>query len=90
MAICDKCGQEVLPQDDAVELAALIYGPAVLLGIPQARHICCSPSRAQYVLLLGVIDERPEYDKRLQGPEETAELEEIYTEAYYRLQEMYA
>lgn len=65
---CDKCGQPVLPREDAVILDAIQYGEPLLMLFNQPRHITCSPSRAQYVChpdFPPVVDKRKQYDKRL-------------------------
>ena len=55
MAICDKCGCEVSPENDATILDAIVSGNAVSIMFNMARHLlpegnCLgSPSRAQYL-----------------------------------------
>lgn len=85
--LCDKCGLPVDPKQDAVRLdvEAGFSHPAALL-VAKARHISCSPSRAQFVRQLNVVDERPEYDRRDIPLEEAAKMEDTYSSAYEKLQ----
>lgn len=86
---CDKCGQEVSNWDDIIAMEAIIYGEPFGLFVFAARHIRCSPSRAQYIVhpdFTQVVDDRPEYDKRLRDPGEVAELEAAWTAAWVEAQ----
>lgn len=86
--LCDKCELPVLPYEDATIFDALLYNlPAMIMSRP--RHILCSPSRAQYILDLNVVETRPEYDKRLKDPIYVQENEKLYTEIYHELQKKY-
>ncbi len=82
---CDKCHQEVLPRDDVtlVEGIAAKSAGIALGSVP--RHIRCSPSRGQYIKGLGIVDNRPEYDKRLLPAAERAQYEKAWTDAYKEL-----
>lgn len=52
---CDKCGEEVSPENDAVRIDAIATGNSIQLVEANARHFLptgtCpgSPSRAQYI-----------------------------------------
>ncbi len=86
---CDKCGKEVDPKDDVVNLDFILRGDLSLIGA-QSRHIraqydedrveVCegSPSRAQYIFEVRA-DQRPEY-----GYDST--LVKIYQDAWVKLQ----
>lgn len=66
--LCDKCHQPVTPTTDAVAIECEMTRNWVGLLINHPRHITCSPSRAQYIVhpeFQPVVDERPEFDKRL-------------------------
>ena len=88
---CDVCDQEVSKGEDATWLDGIRTGENLSVLVNHAGHIKCSPSRAQYIIApefgLPVVDERPEYDKRLRDPSEVEELEREFTNAWYELQE---
>ena len=88
---CDVCDQEVSKGEDATWLDGIRTGENLSVLVNHARHIKCSPSSAQYIIApefgLPVVDERPEYDKRLRDPSEVEELEREFTNAWYELQE---
>jgi hypothetical protein len=53
------------------------------------KHIKCSPSRSQHIVhkdFPSVVDDREQFDKRLQDDEKRNKLEEKYTQAWVRLQ----
>jgi hypothetical protein len=88
---CAKCGQPVLPQDDAVRMDMFRSSAhAATLFLAPAVHIRCSPSRAQYIIApeFGepVVDDRPQYDKRLRHEHERAEREAETTSCWWQLQ----
>lgn len=88
--ICDRCGNLVEPQDDAVALSALCLNEPVYNLIFGTRHIRCSPSRAQYIVhpqFAAIADDRPEYDKRLKDPALVALWEERWTGAWIALRQ---
>ena len=87
---CDKCGNEVNPKNDVVNLEYILEGSSLILLIAQSRHvlpvydaarnIICkdSPSRAQYIMEVNH-DARPQYKYK-------EELAPKYQEAWKRLQ----
>lgn len=87
---CDKCKETVEPFDDArqVMINAGYDKPAVMLfGGP--RHLRCSPSRAQYVVhpcFDPVVDDRPDFDKRLLDPDDVRVREARITKGWMELQ----
>lgn len=87
MGLCDKCGQEVPPENDAVRLEMILNPGDFTLMVAQSRHLLptdtCegSPSRAQYL-------EGQPYDKRLLW-RLRPELVKPIREAYRLLQEKY-
>lgn len=87
MNICDKCGMPVARKDSALWLAVTageVKAPG--LFVFDERHIRCSPSRAQYIPSFNVVDDRPEYDKRLLQPAERLAREALWTAAFNQLQ----
>lgn len=88
--MCDKCGKPVLHNEDATVLAAIAQRVPFLVLVYAPRHILCSPSRAQYIVHDGfppVVDDRPEYDKRLLPKKERELSEAAFTEAWIYMQE---
>ena len=88
MNICDKCGKTIEKKDSATWLA-VEAGEMDGLGlfVFRDRHIQCSPSRAQFVIGLDIVDDRPEYDKRLLSVEARVNRENRWTNAFNKLQE---
>jgi len=84
---CDKCGKEVLAKDDATFLESYVMNDPMIILVNYPRHILCSPSNAQYILDLNVVDDRPEYDKRLKDKKYVVEQEKLHTDAYHKLQQ---
>lgn len=89
-ATCDKCGESVERKEDVTWLEAIAKNtPAILMY--HARHINCSPSRAQYIMHDDFdpygYDYRAEYDKRRKSKETVERLEKMWTDAWVRLQE---
>lgn len=87
---CDKCGHPVAQHEDATWLDAIANDNPVVVLFSQARHIRCSPSRAQFIVhpaFEPVVDDRPEYDKRLLAPKDAHHLEAHYTQAWIQLQQ---
>ena len=81
---CDKCGKEVEPKDDAVLIYAALTGNLFDV-LAEARHIRCSPSRAQYIVhedFPEVVDNRPQHDKRLKDPKDVKADELLWTQAW--------
>lgn len=90
MLTCDKCGLPVRAREDATILDAIRMDCPGHILIARPRHIRCSPSRAQYITdpaFEPVVDERPEYDKRLLSPAVVAFREAEYTAAWKELQQ---
>ena len=89
MANCDVCGKTVEKKDDVAVLGIFAGGDwYYVLALP--LHIRCDPSRAQYIVHPGfepVVDDRPEYDKRLLPADEVADREQRWTAAWEKLQE---
>lgn len=84
---CDKCGLPVDKRDSATWLS--VYAgemPAYGLFLCVDRHIKCSPSRAQYIPELGIMETREEYDKLNFDAGWIFQQEQLYTDAYHRLQ----
>lgn len=89
---CDKCGKPVHPKDDSVLMEHHITGNDFILAVGGARHIKCSPSRAQYVIVDGkplAVDNRPEYDKLNRDAGLVYEQECLWTSAYKFIQNKY-
>ena len=98
---CDKCKKEVDPRDDAVRISAIAWNEPETLIFGGARHIKCSPSRAQHIVhpdFPPVFDDRYAFDKRQwtdpdhpvyerRGPDFGKECEERYTKAWVQLQD---
>lgn len=84
--ICDKCGQEVHPSNDATFIEAEMTGNPFVCFFNQSRHFLpegnCegSPSRAQY------IEGQPK-DNR--GYTYMPEYEQPWRDAYIKVQEKY-
>ena len=88
--ICDKCSKPIALQDDATALEAEAINCPAVVFYKKPRHIQCSPSRAQYIVhpdFPPVIDDRPEFDKRLKPPEVVAEQERKWTDVWVRVRE---
>lgn len=86
---CDVCGSPVEKLDSATQLSVEAGEmPAFGLMVYSDRHIRCSPSRAQYITQLEppVVDERPEYDKRLKPQEYVSRMTSLFSNAYARIQ----
>jgi len=87
---CDMCGEIVSHKEDATVLEALVYKRPSTIFLASARHIRCSPSRAQYIVhekFDSIIDHREAYDKRcLPAPMREAG-ETLWTAAWEKLQE---
>lgn len=87
---CDICGEIVSHKEDATVLEALVYKRPTTVFLASARHIRCSPSRAQYIVhekFDSIIDHREAYDKRcLPAPMREAG-ETLWTAAWEKLQE---
>jgi hypothetical protein len=82
---CDKCDQEVHPTEDMTIIAANANRCPASVFVSHARHIRCSPSRAQFIVhpdFEPVVDDRSEYDKRLMDETERQELEKKWTAAW--------
>lgn len=84
---CDKCGKPVAHNEDATILVAIAMDcPTFALNYP--RHIRCSPSHAQYIVhpdFPEIVDNRPEFDKRLLPEKERKVKEEKVTQAWLGL-----
>ena len=87
---CDICGEIVSRKEDATMLEALVYKRPLTIFLASARHIRCSPSRAQYIAhekFDTIIDQRAAYDKRcLPAPMREAG-ETLWTKAWEKLQD---
>ena len=86
---CDKCGESVQASEDVTWLEAIAKKNASIM-LHHARHILCSPSRAQYIVhddydAYGH-DYREDYDKRLKPKETVDRLEKMWTDAWVQLQ----
>jgi len=84
---CTVCSKEVKRIDSAVHIESFIEGHQGVLLMASARHIACSPSRAQFIVheeFPEVIDERAQYSKFNQdaSEEEIRENEAIWTNAW--------
>jgi len=98
---CDKCGKEMSAREDAVRVAAIAWDEPETLLFAGARHIRCSPSRAQHIVhpdFEPVVDDRLAFDKRLWDDPENhvykkrgagfrEECERRYTDAWVQLQD---
>lgn len=98
---CDKCKQEMSPREDAVRISAIAWNEPMTLLFAGARHIRCSPSRAQHIVhpdFEPVVDDRPAFDKRLWDDPENhvykkhgagyrEECEQRYTDAWIQVQD---
>jgi hypothetical protein len=87
--VCDICDCHVLHTEDSTVLDAIAYGSAVTVFINNPRHIRCSPSRAQYIMhddFEAIVDDRQAFDKRLLPEEMRVKRENIYTDAWVKLQ----
>jgi hypothetical protein len=84
MRDCIRCGKEVHPKDDLGRLEIFLGNAFGIFA--QDIHIACSPSRAQFIPKLNVVDDRPEYDKRLMPVAKREELEKKFTFAWQQLQ----
>ena len=88
MAVCDKCNDEVRLAEDVTDLEAVVSGSGFAVFAHRARHIRCSPSRAQYVVhpeFPPVVDDREAFDKRTLPEEVVSKREALYTSAWLRL-----
>ena len=89
-ALCDMCNFEVNPKEDATFLDAIFSGVNLMIFLNNARHIRCSPSRAQYIVHPDfgepVVDDRERYDKRKKPPERVRDRELKMTGAWCLLQ----
>jgi hypothetical protein len=88
-------------REDAVRVSAIAWNEPETLLFAGARHIRCSPSRAQHIVhpdFEPVVDDRYIFDKRLwtdpdhpvclkHGPDYVKECERRYTEAWVQLQD---
>ena len=87
---CDMCGGIVSHKEDATILESLVYKRPITIFLASARHIRCSPSRAQYIVhekFDAIIDQRQAYDKRcLPAPMREAG-ETLWTKAWEKLQD---
>lgn len=84
---CDKCNLPVDKRDSATWL--IVYAgemSAMELFMCHDRHIKCSPSRAQYIPELGIMETREQYDKLKRDAGLVHLQETLYTDAYHRLQ----
>lgn len=92
---CDKCNKEVTPGSDACTIDEIAWDtpharggwPAHMFSL--RRCIRCSPSRAQHIVhpdFEPVVDDRPEYDKRLMPKEERDTREKQMTQAWVEAQ----
>ena len=85
---CDKCGESVQSSEDVTWLEAIAKNNNSIM-LHHARHILCSPSRAQYVVhddFEKSHDYREDYDKRLKPKKTVDRLEKMWTEAWVQLQ----
>lgn len=86
---CDKCGESVQSNEDVTWLEAIAKKDNSIL-LYHARHINCSPSRAQYIIHDDFepygYDYRKEYNKRNQPKETVERLEKMWTDAWVQLQ----
>ena len=93
---CDKCGAPVERAQDITMVEAMAFDEPITAYAYMARHIACSPSRAQYILVApyGVPDARPQYDKRRHASNglavEVAQRERQFTAGYRKLLESLA
>ena len=87
---CDMCGEIVSHKEDATILEALVYKRPITIFLASARHIRCSPSRAQYIMhenFDAIIDQRAAYDKRCLPAHMREAGETLWTKAWEKLQE---
>ena len=87
---CDVCEKEVLRSEDATILESLVYETPAVILMSGARHIYCSPSRAQYIVhddFESVVDDRQAFDKRSLPDEMRIRSEERWSKAWVELQE---
>ncbi len=85
---CDKCGESVQSNEDVTWLEAIAKKNASVM-LNHARHINCSPSRAQYIVhddYEKSHDYREDYDKRLKPKKTVERLEKMWTDAWVELQ----
>ena len=85
---CDVCGDVVAPKEDATWLESIVNKRPSFVLFSGARHICCSPSRAQYVVhdqFVPVEDSREAYDKRLLPEYMRTRKEKKWTNAWVEL-----
>ena len=93
---CDKCGEPGDRAQDITMVEAMAFDEPITTYAYMARHIRCSPSRAQYILVepYGIPDARPQYDKRIHEKNgltvEVAERERQFTAGYRKLLESLA
>jgi hypothetical protein len=89
---CDVCDKPVERTDDTTMLESLVYAESVssaFLLVSNARHILCSPSRAQYIVhedFVETIDERVSFDKRCLPAPMRKSRETLWTAAWEALQ----
>jgi hypothetical protein len=87
---CDMCGEIVSYKEDATILEALVYKRPITIFLAAARHIRCSPSRAQYIVhenFDAIIDQRAAYDKRCLPAHMREAGETLWTKAWEKLQD---
>lgn len=85
MLTCIRCGKELHPKDDLGRLEIFLGNVGVGVIAPDI-HISCSPSRAQFIPELGIVDDRPAYDKRLMEPAKRERIEKEVLRAWQQLQ----
>ena len=87
---CDVCRLPVAEHEDATHFSAILNGEPATPFLCGKRHIRCSPSRAQYIVApefgAPVVDDRPDFDKRLLDVRERRQRETLYTAAWQQLQ----
>jgi len=91
---CYTCGEPIKGKWDSMIQLGIETGE--LEGEGESRFffydkcIKCSPSRSQHIVhkdFPPVVDDREQFDKRLQDDEKRSELKEKYTQAWVSLQE---
>jgi hypothetical protein len=103
MMECYQCKKEVHSWNDATILHAIAWNEPLFILLKQAKCLRCSPSRSQHIIhpqFEPVVDDRPEFDKRLwndpegrtykeHGPTFIEECTMRYTGAWVVMQEKY-
>ena len=83
---CDKCDCEVTTQNCSITMHCIAWDEPYFGLLSHRRCIRCSPSRAQHIVhpdFEPVVDDRPQFDKRLFGSEEKLkEWEKRWTAAW--------